>query len=52
MKHLRDIAEPSAALLTHLLQTHIKIAAPAVFDLMMAECAGSLVGSSRDRTAD
>lgn len=48
MKHLCDIAEQSAALLAHLLQAHIKSAAPTVFDLMMAECAGSPRGSSRD----
>lgn len=48
MKHLCDIAEQSAALLAHLLQARIKSAAPTVFDLMMAECAGSPRGSGRD----
>lgn len=48
MKHLCDIAEQSAALLAHLLQARIKSAAPMVFDLMMAECAGSPRGSGRD----
>lgn len=52
MKHLCDIAEQSAALLAHLLQAHIKSAAPTVFDLMMAECAGSPRGCGRDERAD
>lgn len=51
MKHLCDTAEHGLALLTHLLQAQIKATESTVFDLMMAECAGSSRGCGKDEGA-